>query len=948
MVRGRMFRGRALSGPIFAFTFFLSFLSLAQISAHASVTTPCSTVPATAGSGTPTPGVARSAPPESEKEAVRVAIEDSKASRSPSDSTLHGEWIEVPLDRWLLLGPSATRLPIFSDTTQTAKRAEVILDGEYLDLEKLLPGEGETLSWQPGLVLRWTGTQLKDSVLAFVRSSQDTSLVSVAYAACYMESPRWQKVELVLRTRQRTAVYLDGKLMTKKSSATAQASAPEEFSSELILPRDKHLLLVKTVFDSRDSLSTWSIRPFFKIKKIKSEELSYIPVLSLNPIHRFSQKDIERVQSLRDITISPDGRWLAMVVSEADLKRDKYAPHLEIFDTHSGERVHAVRMGDGISEPQWSPDARSILFISGSVESGSDEAGSDLWLLDMRTHGIEKILSNEEGLEAPAWSHDGQYIFFKKWESKSKSEKAPAYEKLEELYERWDYWKNKSHIFVVSLSSKAKLQLTTGEFTVGAYKVSPDGKAIAFLRSVPIKERPFFKSELWRVDVGTLKSDTLLSEPFEISDFAWSPDGNSIAIIGESSIATPENTHNRYQQSLYSLDVRSRAFRKLTGDFGPTIGVDMIGGQPGRKSVWWDRAGRLFFAATDKSFVRVYYMNPENPEKLGEVKLPKIVSSSFDASPDGKFVACIGSSALETRKAYFVDVSRKGGLEVFDPSKDVMKYTTLASVERADFVDNDGIAIDGWLYYPQDFDSKQSYALIVYYYGGTIPMSEGFNRDAQWLAGQGYAVYVLTPRGAVGYGQAFADAHVNDWGGLSAKDVIEGTTRLLAAKSFLDKGRVGCYGGSYGGFLTMSLLTQTNIFKAAVAWYGISNITSYWGAGWWGYLYSDVASALSYPWNRPDVYVEKSPIFKADKINAALLLMHGKEDTNVPPVESEQMFTALKVLNKDVVYVRWEGEGHGISSKPSSSREGDLMMVEWFDKYLKSQPEAWEARWKKG
>lgn len=71
--------------------------------------------------------------------------------------------------------------------------------------------------------------------------------------------------------------------------------------------------------------------------------------------------------------------------------------------------------------------------------------------------------------------------------------------------------------------------------------------------------------------------------------------------------------------------------------------------------------------------------------------------------------------------------------------------------------------------------------------------------------------------------------------------------------------------------------------------------------------------------------------------------MHGKEDTNVPPVESEQMFTALKVLNKDVVYVRWEGEGHGISSKPSSSREGDLMMVEWFDKYLKSQPEAWEA-----
>ena len=948
MVRGRMFRRRVLSVPIFAFTFLLSFLSLlflARADVRASVTTNFSTVSAAAGGATLTLDVPRTVPFESEKEAVPVVIEDSKASLSPSDSALHREWVEVSLDQWLLLGPSATRLPIFSDTTQTAKRAEVILDREYLDLERLLPGEGESLSWQPGLVLRWTRTELKDSVLAFVRSSQDTSLIFVAYAACYVESPRWQKVELVLRTRQRTAVYLDGKLMTKKSSATPQANTPEEFSSELILPRDKHLLLVKTVFDSRDSLSIWSIRPFLKIKP---EAVSYAPVLSLNPLHRFSQKDIERAQSLRDITISPDGRWLAMVVSEADLKQDKYVPHLEIFDTHSGERVHSVRMGDGISGPQWSPDARSILFISGSVENGSDEGGSDLWLLDMRTHGVEKILSNEEGLEAPTWSHDGQYIFLEKRESKPKSEKAPAYEKLEELYERWDYWKNKSHIFVVSLSSKAKLQLTTGEFTVGAYRVSPDGKAIAFLRSVPIKERPFFKSELWRVDVGTLQSDTLLSEPFEISDFAWSPDGNSIAIIGESSIATPENAHNRYQQSLYLLDVRSRAFRKLTGDFGPTVGVDLIGAQPGRKSVWWDRTGRLFFAATDKSFVRVYYMNPENPDKMGEVKLPKIVSSGFDASPDGRFVACIGSSALEARKAYFIDLSKKGSLEVFDPSKDVMKHTTLASVERANFVDNEGITIDGWLYYPQDFDPKQAYSLIVYYYGGTIPMSEGFNRDAQWLAGQGYVVYVLTPRGAVGYGQAFADAHVNDWGGLSAKDVIEGTTRLLSAESFLDKGRVGCYGGSYGGFLTMSLLTQTDIFKAAVAWYGISNITSYWGAGWWGYLYSDVASALSYPWNRPDVYVEKSPLFKADKINAALLLMHGKEDTNVPPVESEQMFTALKVLNKDVVYVRWEGEGHGISSKPSSSREGDLMMLEWFDKYLKGQPEAWEARWKKG
>lgn len=509
----------------------------------------------------------------------------------------------------------------------------------------------------------------------------------------------------------------------------------------------------------------------------------------------------------------------------------------------------------------------------------------------------------------------------------------------------WDYWKNKTHLFVVSLSNKAEIQLTTGEFTVGGYQISEDGKTIVFLRSVPIKERPFFKSELWKLDVKTLENEAVLSEPFEISDFAWSPDGESIAIIGESSIATPENVHNRYQLSLYLLDVRSRAFRKLTGNIVPTIGVDMIGAQSGRKSVWWGKDKKLFFAATEGSRVGVYYVDPYKPDRLSKVKLPGVVSSGFDASSDGRFIACICTSSLETRKAYIVDLLREANAEILNPSKDVMRYARIARVEKADFVDSDGTLIEGWLYYPEDFDSALSYPLIVHFYGGTIPMGQSFNREAHWLAGQGYVVYVLNPRGAVGYGQAFADAHVNDWGGLSAKDIIEGTGRLLSEKRFLDRRHVGCYGGSYGGFLTMSLLTQTDIFKAAVAWYGISNIASYWGAGWWGYLYSDVASALSYPWNRPDLYTGKSPIFKADKIKAAVLLMHGKEDTNVPSVESDQMFTALKVLNKEVIYVRWEGEGHGISSKPSSSREGALMMLEWFDKHLKGQPGGWGARW---
>ncbi len=848
------------------------------------------------------------------------------------------ERASVVLTDWLVLGPSVERLPVFSDSNQYNGRAAEVLGSRYLDLPELTPVENGEVSWKPGRVLEWKKAALRDSVLSFGPEGEDTSTVSVAYAACYLESPRWQKIELVVESRQRSAVYLNGEEVTKKSEPTPGTEQPEELTCELVLPRDKHLLVIKTVSDSRDSLSHWSVRPFLRVKP---EGLSYAPTSSLSPVHRFSSGDMEKMKSLRDVAISPNGRWLALVVSEADIKRDKYVRFLEMFDARSGERVNTVRMGDTISEPRWAPDSRGLAFIS-----SSSEKGSDLWFLDMGTRGLEKIVSGEEGLGAPRWSKDGQYVFFTSWFPQPEENEERPYEKLDELYERWSYWKNKSHLFVVSLSSKTRLQLTTGQYTVQGYELSPDGRSLAFIRSVPINERPFFESELWRLDVETLESDTLLSERFDIQELAWSPDGRSLAFIGECSTGAGDDVHNRYRQSLYLLNVESGTYEKLTTDTGPSLGTELLGVRSAGKLLWWDGARRLYFVATDKTRVRLYHLDPYAPEKVIDAKVPLTVPYHFDVSSDRRYVACIGTSSSDYRKAYVVDLSKSGAKEIFDPAADVMRHSLPARVEREDFVNSDGITIDGWLYYPQHFDPSRKYPLIVYYYGGVSGMGETFSGSAHWLAGQDYVYYILNPRGAVSYGQAFADAHVNDWGELSARDVIEGVERLLSTKSFLSKERVGCYGGSFGGFLTMSLLTKTDIFRAALAWYGISNLASYWGAGWWGYLYSDVASALSFPWNRPDVYVDKSPLFSADKINTPLLLLHGTSDINVPSLESDQMFAALRVMDKDVVYIRWEGEGHGIASKPSSRRDSRQIMLEWFDKYLKDQPEAWNERWK--
>jgi acylaminoacyl-peptidase len=145
--------------------------------------------------------------------------------------------------------------------------------------------------------------------------------------------------------------------------------------------------------------------------------------------------------------------------------------------------------------------------------------------------------------------------------------------------------------------------------------------------------------------------------------------------------------------------------------------------------------------------------------------------------------------------------------------------------------------------------------------------------------------------------------------------------------------------------MTMHLATRTTMFATSISIAGISNIADYWGAGWSGYSYTEGTCPGCYPWNRRDIYVERSPLFQADRITKPMLLIHGTEDTNVVPTESEQMFAALRLLDRPVELVRVEGENHGINSRPSVERQLATMMLEWFDRYLRGRPDAWTHRW---
>ena len=253
-----------------------------------------------------------------------------------------------------------------------------------------------------------------------------------------------------------------------------------------------------------------------------------------------------------------------------------------------------------------------------------------------------------------------------------------------------------------------------------------------------------------------------------------------------------------------------------------------------------------------------------------------------------------------------------------------------------------GSVIDGEITLPPNFDPNRKYPLIVYYYGGTSPSNHRIDHpyNPNVFASRDYVVYILNPSGTTGYGQEFSARHVNAWGKRTADDIIEGVKAFVKAHPFVDEKKIGCLGASYGGFMTQYLQTLTDIFACAVSHAGISDVTSYWGEGYWGYSYNSVAAAQSYPWSDPELFTKQGSLFNADKIHTPLLLLHGNADTNVPIGESIQIFNALKILGRDVEFIEVDGSNHVVTD-PDKRRVWQNTIMAWFAKYLQDDPSWW-------
>jgi dipeptidyl aminopeptidase/acylaminoacyl peptidase len=630
--------------------------------------------------------------------------------------------------------------------------------------------------------------------------------------------------------------------------------------------------------------------------------------------------------------ISPDGGQVALSLSEYRDGKNRES-WLEIRDTREGKLLHIWRTGENPDGLTWSPDGKLITW-----QTTTDKKAS-LWYFDPQQGTSGLLLAEVEKLGGWRWTPDSKSIIYsvnreaKPDERKVKRVLHPA--------DRQSWWRNRSHLEQVFVPMGMTRRLTAGPVSPTGWAVSPDSKRLLFFTSEPdLEARPYFTSELWLLDLETLELTSVLEDRW-ISGAEWSPkDRNTVLLQGSPSAFDglgrnlPDGMQaNDYGGQLYLYDLDAGQPTPISKDLRPDVGW----------TEWSTADGMIYARCTDTQYDNIYRYDPKK-------KTWTRIDTGFDSTDQlalprtGSLAVARGTSVSTPNRLHAVDLKQNRADLLLDPGADDYRHRVFGKVENWPVTLDKGMELDGFVYFPPGFDPQQKYPVIVYYYGGTSPITRDFGGryPKNVWAGQGYIVYVPNPSGATGYGQEYAARHVNDWGKLTAAEVIEGTRKFLAAHPYADPEAVGCIGASYGGFLTEYILTQTDLFAAGVSHAGISSISSYWGEGLWGYAYGARALADAFPWSDRDLYIEQSALFHADKITTPLLLVHGDGDTNVPVGESDQLFTALKLLGREVEYVQIQGQDHWVLDHDQRIVWNDTILA-FFAKHLKQRGAWWDA-----
>ncbi len=842
----------------------------------------------------------------------------------PADDTT-----ETRLDTWLAAGPVLLHLPAYHDVESiggTTYGLSQLLESGFLKTEGLRPAEGERIGFRHDEYRRWREVSLTDSRLQGVSVPDRKTEVQAWYLAGYLQASRWTETTLEIKTTHPAALYLNGKRVASKSTAETGAGDAGTISHKLELERGHHTVMVKLLVPGGEDFE-----PHFEAT-LKTGDAFQEPVAHLRPSQQLSLGHLMNLPEAQGVSISADGTWVAVMMRESVPGENRWENCIELRSFDSGEVKRTWRGGKSITGMNWSQKDHIFSYTTRDGSKGT------VWVVNLETGTKRAVLEDVEHLGSHIWGPENRFMLYSVTDRHN--DDGTGVSRLDGMHDRYPTWRHRSFIHRLNLESGTRERLTAGLLSTSVNSISPDGRHLIFSRThVDYSERPFTKQELVKMDLHTFETEQLMKAPW-LGSATYAPDGRKLLITGSPNAfgelgRTTDGLANDYDTQAYIYDLESRTPEPFTLEFDPSVG-----------GVNWSHDGRyVYLSTTDQSFNNVYRYDTRNA-RFEKLDTGVDITSGFSVASNTNRAAYIGHGINDPHKAYTFDLRRDRSRMISFAAEQEYNTVRFGSSKDWRFETENGTEIDGHVYYPPQFDADGKYPVIVYYYGGTTPVTRAYSGryPKELYASHGYIVYVLQPSGAIGYGQEFSQRHLNDWGKVVSGEIIEGVRSFLDAHPYADAERVGAIGASYGGFMTKLLLTETDLFATGISHAGISNITSYWGDGYWGYLYSSVASANSFPWDSPELYVNQSPVFRADAINTPLLLLHGLSDTNVPPAESMQLYTALKLLGRDVEYVQIEGQDHHILDYGKFMLWKNTILA-WFDRYLKDEPAWWEHKY---
>jgi dipeptidyl aminopeptidase/acylaminoacyl peptidase len=655
------------------------------------------------------------------------------------------------------------------------------------------------------------------------------------------------------------------------------------------------------------------------------------------PRRPITPEDCYRLRSISDPQISPDGRWIACVISQPDRQQDRFLSDIWLISTRGRKGVQLTNRYHRDSSPRWSLDGSRIAFVA--PEKDDDKAKSQIWVIPLHGGEARRVTRLKQGASAPVWSPDGKQIAFLARNPKPEDdERDPRKPKIEvkdgrvfatdvKVIDRIRYRSSdflpkddRRHVYLMPAAGGQPRKLTDGDYDDHSPAWSPDGKQIAFVSNRARDPDWDLVTDIWAVPSSGGKARRVSTLAGGAHSPTWSPDGKVLAYIG-----SRQPKVSWLEAELYIQPARGGKAVTLTAS------LDRLAQSPR----WAPDSSAIYFTCADEGFISLWRASLNG--KVARVLPKERCLLEYSVAVDHGSVAYTVSAPDRPGDLFLLDGAGRLERRLTHGNQAMLARLATATTERFWCRSFDGTRIQGWLVKPPGFRSGKRYPVVLITHGGPYwAFFDAWRFDAQVLAAHGHVVIYANCRGSVGYGREFQTTVVGNWGAEDSRDYVAAVDHVLR-QGCGERGRVGVYGGSYGGYMTVWLLGATNRFAAGVAVCAATDEPMfYYTADMPQWSEQELGGA---PWERPEKYRRVSASSHAHKIRAPLLFLHAEDDTRVPINNSEIVYTTVKRMGVESVFVRYPSGGHGFSySAPRYICDTMNRIVDWFDRHLKRAP----------